>query len=209
MIPAGIYDNFFDDPDAVRNYALSLEYTKHPGPVPGKRSEKLSELNYDLFNIFQMKIINLMYGAGDYDVGIDAYFQWVPEHYEEGWVHVDNVGGENEPTIAGVIYLTPNAPLYAGTSVYQKTVASDLSVIAHGMKTTFYQDDPVDMSEYRLNRDLHNSKYEKTIDVANVYNRLFIYNTTQLHRENKFFGTTIENSRLILVFFGKIERVND
>lgn len=209
MIPASIYDNFFDDADAVRKYALSLEYTKHPGAIPGKRSEKISDLNPELFNIFQMKIINLMYGAGDYDVGIDAYFQWVPEKYEEGWVHTDNLGGINEPTIAGVVYLTPDAPLSAGTSVYKKTIAADLGVTAHGMKTTFYQDEPIDMSDYRLARDLHNYKYDKTIDVANVYNRLFIYNTTQLHRENKFFGTTIENSRLILVFFGNIERVND
>jgi len=36
---------------------------------------------------------------------------------------------------------------------------------------------------------------------------LFIYNTTQLHRENRFFGKTINDSRLILVFFGNIERV--
>ena len=209
MIPASIYDNFFEYPDAVRKYALSVEYSKHPGAVPGKRSEKISELNPELFNYFQMKIINLLYGAGDYDVGIDAYFQWVPEHYEEGWVHADNAGGVNEPTIAGVIYLTPDAPLNAGTSVYQKTIATDLVTTSHGIKTTFYQDEPIDMSEYRLTRDLHNARYDKTIDVANVYNRMFIYNTIQLHRENKFFGTTIENSRLTLVFFGSIERTND
>lgn len=209
MIPASIYDNFFEDPDAVREYALSINYSKHPGAVPGKRSEPLSQLNPDLFNIFQMKIINLIYGAGDYDVAIDAFFQWVPEHYEEGWVHTDGFGKENEPSIAGVIYLTPNAPLDAGTSVYKKTIASDIISISHGMKNSFYQDDPVDMSEYRLHRDLHNASYEKTIDVSNVYNRLFIYNTTQLHRENRFFGTTIKDSRLILVFFGNIERAYD
>jgi len=207
MIPAGIYDNFFEDVDAVREYALSVEYTKHPGAVPGKRSEPISRLNPELFNTFQMKIINLMYGAGDYDVAIDAFFQWVPEHYEEGWVHTDNLGMENEPTIAGVIYLTPNAPLDAGTSVYKKTAASDLTVRSHGIKNKFYQDEPINMSDYRLERDLHNASYEKTIDVANVYNRLFIYNTTQLHRENRFFGKTINDSRLILVFFGNIERV--
>jgi hypothetical protein len=209
MIPASVYDNFFDDPDAVRAYALSLEYTKHAGGIPGKRTENISDINPELFDMFQMKYIQLIYGAGDYDSGIDARFQLTPSYYEEGWVHADNTGLPNEPTIAGVIYLTPNAPINAGTSVYRKTDATDLVLINNNIKIDFYQDKEVNMSEYRLERDRNNSLFEKTLDVSNVYNRLFTYNTTQLHRENKFFGTTKEDSRLTLVFFGNIERAND
>lgn len=209
MIPAAIYDNFFEDPDAVRKYALSLNFTKHPGGVPGKRSDNIVDLNPELYNTFQMKILNMFYGAGEYEVNINAFFQLTSGYYEEGWVHTDNTGLLDEPTVAGVIYLTPNAPLEAGTSVYSGNQYMGIVPINHQIKIDFYQDKQVDMSEYRLERDRNNSLYTKTLDVSNVYNRLFAYNTVQLHKENKFFGTTAEDSRLTLVFFAKIERVND
>ena len=210
MIPASIYDNFFEDPDAVRKYALSLEYTKHPGGVPGKRTENIANLNTDFFNEFSTKIVNILYGAGKYSLGISAYFQLTPSHYEEGWVHTDGILGlKDEANVAGVIYLTPNAPIDGGTSVYRKTNSSDIVAVNHKIKIDFYQDDEVDIEEYRKQRDLNNSVYEKTLDVSYVYNRLFAYNTFQLHRENKFFGTSKEDTRLTLVFFANIERIND
>jgi hypothetical protein len=197
-IPVMIYDNFFDDVNAVREYALSLNYTKHPGAIPGKRSDNIKHLNPELFLTFKTKLLDVL---SIIDADIDAYFQLTPAHYEEGWVHVDNTGQDGEPTIAGVIYLTPNAPLEAGTSVYRETIKTGLVQINHDVKYRFYQDLEVSISEYRMERDRHNALYDKTLDVGNTYNRLFTYNTYQLHKENMFFGNTKEDSRMTLVFF--------
>ena len=202
-----VFENFFDNPDEVRQYALSLKYNKHPGGVPGKRTDNIRDLNSNIFETFQMKLLNILYGSGQFEVNINAFFQLTPAHYEEGWVHTDNVGLPNEPTVAGVIYLTPNAPLSAGTSIYSGNPYSSAVPINHNIKIDFYQDKEVDMSEYRLERDRNNALYTKTVDVANIYNRLLVYNTTQLHRENMFFGTTNEDSRMTLVFFALIERI--
>jgi hypothetical protein len=51
---------------------------------------------------------------------------------------------------------------------------------------------------------MHNSKFTKILDVGNVYNRLFLYNGNQYHRENKFFGDSDNNCRLTLVFFADV-----
>ncbi len=37
IIPASVIDNFFDDPDAVRQFALSQEFDSPRGSYPGYR----------------------------------------------------------------------------------------------------------------------------------------------------------------------------
>ena len=59
--PITCYDNFYDNPDQVREFALSLDHTKVSGFFPGSRTQPLStfdkestvneaELVYETFN---------------------------------------------------------------------------------------------------------------------------------------------------------------
>ena len=67
--PAVCVDNFYSDPDRVREWALSLEYKPPPaGQWPGKRSEKLHILDSKFFNDFCCKIFSLYFDLEKIDV---------------------------------------------------------------------------------------------------------------------------------------------
>jgi hypothetical protein len=54
---------------------------------------------------------------------------------------------------------------------------------------------------YKKAREEHNNNYKPSIAIENVYNRAVIYPANYFHAENNFFGTTIEDSRLVVIFF--------
>ena len=206
-IPLTVVDDFFQDPDEIREYAVELEYAKGKGNWPGKRTRFLEEVNPRFSDSVARKIFSLFVDLESQNIKweIESTFQIISEYFEEGWVHNDicREGWE----IAGVIYLSPNAPLDAGTSIHRINKKVDVHNIDprpfFELKHNFYLEQPVDIKEYREGRDFYNSTFEKTIDVSNMYNRLIVYNTEEFHKANKYFGTTDNDSRLSFVFFAK------
>lgn len=201
MLPLTVVDNFFESPSYIRNYALQQSFDKF-GVHPGIRTKKLSEINENMNKFISDKIISLFFDLRKDRVycNIDASFQITSEHYEEGWVHNDD-GGQDGPDFAGVVYLTPNAPLDTGTSIHSPN--EKYNGLDHKLKDLFYADKEVDIEMYRTAREENNSKFYKTLDISNVYNRLVVYNAQDFHKENKFFGNTNNTSRMTMVFFGK------
>jgi hypothetical protein len=198
MIPTTIIDNFFESPELIRNYALSLDFSKQTGNFPGVRSNKINTLNEKLFNLIIKKIHHVFFNIED-EVAFDceSYFQLVDNSYDGGWFHKDS----NISDIAGVIYLTPNAPLHGGTMIGKKI--KDTNEEMYKIRDAFYKKEFEDINSYKNIRDEFNSCFDETLIVNNVFNRAIIYNSQEFHRENKFFGQTKEDSRLTLVFFMK------
>ena len=110
MLPSFmIFDNFYANPLDVRNHALSLPFDV-TGNYPGKRTKPLEEpFNSGMKDIFEGILRKKV--------------TWWPEEYNTSyqyttknditWVHYD-------PTMwAAVLYLTPDAPLEAGTAIYR------------------------------------------------------------------------------------------
>ena len=201
-IPVLVVDNFFEDPDAVRNFALSLDYSEKEDNYPGVRTELLDTINPEFFKSLSMRLFSLLYDFNIQPTGgyVQACFQLITEDYEEGWVHSDL--STDGWCMAGVIYLTPHAPLDGGTSLYRLTTSQHPT--QDEFKNKFYLNQHVNISNYRQARDTFNQHYDKTLEVGNVYNRLVMYNTEQLHRGDKFFGLGKDTGRLTLVFFAKI-----
>ena len=198
MIPATIVDNFFESPELIRDYALSLDFSKQTGNFPGVRSDKIHTLNVQLFNLIVKKIYHVFFSLND-DVSIDceSCFQLVDGSFDGGWFHKDSSISD----IAGVIYLTPNAPLDGGTIIGKRIKDTDEET--YNIRDAFYKKEFDDIDKYRNIRNEFNSCFDETLIVNNVFNRAVIYNSQEFHRENKFFGETKENSRLTLVFFIK------
>lgn len=205
MIPVTIVDNFFKDPYSVRNFALSQEFLRSEITAwPGKRSRMLLDVDQDFYNLFVEKVLNLFFNLPRDFVkcNFDMFFQSIPGKYEEGWAHIDF-----GTTFTGVVYLTPDAPLDAGTSLYVEKIYDPHRDQA--IKAKFYSDVDVDINEYRIAREKNNNGFIKTTDISNLFNRLVIFPGNVFHRENKFFGETLDNSRLTLVFFVTLETFND
>ena len=199
LLPITIVDDFFKDPDYIRSEALKLNFERKAS-APGLRvtcPENISK-------IVTKKIFALLIDMNKHIVEgqIDLNFQLTTKEFEYGWVHSD-VG---ESYFAGVIYLTPNAPLSGGTSIY-KPVGNNLDFNLykdlHGIKYNFYTKKTDNLEQFKKARKENNNLFYKTMEISNIYNRLVMYPVNEFHSENILFGETKEDARLTIVFFVK------
>ena len=199
LIPITIVDNFFKDPDYIRSEALKLNYGEIKSKSPGMRA--ICPPN--IAEIVTKKIFALLVDMNKHIIEgkLDLYFQLTTKELEHGWVHSDANG---RFYFAGVIYLTPNAPLSGGTSIYRSITLEpnlDLMEELQAIKTDFYLGKSNDLQKFKENKKQNNSLFHKTVDISNIYNRLVMYPVNEFHSENILFGETKEDARLTLVFF--------
>ena len=182
-----VVDDFYADPDAIRNYALGKDFTVS-GNYPGLRTEPESlEQSEYLKKYIQDNIMHtpITYWGREYNTA----FQYTTAE-DSTWVHHD------ETKWAGVLYLTPNPPLGSGTTLYSHA------------KTGIYEHFPSQFDFNTSSEDAGDlSRWNKEIEVENRYNRLVIYNGMIYHRStNAGFGTGPHDGRLFQTFFFDTER---
>ena len=188
-----VVDGFYNDPDFIREFAMkNLEY-KPSGYHKGCRSERflLNGTKEKLEEVMGRKITN--WNHPSYANGV---FQFCTKD-DPIVYHSDT------QTYAGAIYLTPDAPLRSGTSTYKSTLTG---------ATRF---DPEDMGTERFNTTFShggselnfydNSTLEVVDSIANVYNRLVVWDGRAIHAGNGYFGTDIGDSRFFQLFFFDLE----
>jgi len=186
-----VVDDFYENPDEIRNFALSRRFAPHLEYHKGQRTESKyipNGIKETLEDLLRMKITSWE------DQGANGVFQFCTA--EDALVyHVDT------QTYAAVVYLTPNAPASCGTTFFR----SKSNGLLHS---------PTDEDAKKLNKSkdelffeiFKNNFYDKTdlevIDVVgNVYNRLVIWDAKLIHAASEYFGNQKENSRLFHMFF--------
>jgi hypothetical protein len=203
--PSICLDNFYEDPDGVHNFAMDC-IKNHPeetygGNYPGQRSKQLHEIDKQFFDKFCGNIFSLFYDFSKTQViwVVETSFQLIIPYSEDplsikntGWIHVDG-----EVVMAGVIYLSPDADLQSGTSLYQCTTEKllDKSDIKKRYFTTG------DDTDYDLALQNHNSNFRETVRFNNVYNRMIAFDSDVFHGVNSFWNGG--KPRLTQVFFVK------
>lgn len=204
-------DNFFEDPDKIRNFALSLDFSED-GTYPGYRTKHLHEIDINLYELISKKILYSIYNfeneVKSYHISmsfqkISPYSEDIIDEINCGWYHVDD-----DSLASGVIYLNQNSYPFAGTSIALPHSSYDDSKcdFQYFLKNIFYSNlytDPnFDRKEYRLIKMRHSLNFEKTIEFKNNYNRMILYDGHYYHRESSFWANDHE-PRLTLVFFIK------
>ncbi len=176
-----ITDDFYQNPDAVREFALSQPF-EVTGNYPGKRTKPW--LPDDLKASIQYIVQNAGGAITDWfeSSGYTGAFQ-ICTAQDRTWIHADNYN-----TWAAVCYLTPDAPISAGTALYRHKATG----------------------EYSKNTDLNHegydyTKWEKTDYVANKYNRIVMYRGSLYHASLDYFGDNLHNGRLFQTFFFNTE----
>ena len=171
-----VVDNFYDDPTAIRNYALSLPFDVEGQYFPGYRTQPYlnDEAKTKLANLLRPISGEVTSWNNDRSTGA---FQ-VASEGNNGWVHYDV-----DCDWAAVCYLTPNPPVDSGTSMYRHKEYLD-----RYMLNTMY--DP-------YNKDI----WEEVDRIGNVFNRLVLYRSNLFHKSTGYFGKTFNDSRLFQVFF--------
>ena len=174
-----VIDNFYEDPLAVRNFALSLDYhfsdyhrgrrTEHQYEIPGTKER--------FETIIGKKVTNWMETHG-----MCGRFQHCT--CEDALVyHAD------AQTWAATVYLTPDAPYECGTSL-----------LAHKETRIRHVDTP-GSDVIWAKKHLDPTPWDHIDVVANVFNRLVIWDAKCPHAASKYFGYDKYDFRLFHMFF--------
>lgn len=170
-----IGEDFYTNPDEVRAMALSQPFDV-VGNYPGARTKPM--INDSIKNA----IGTLLLGAGRVtnwheESGYTGAFQLCTAS-DRTWIHADSFN-----TWAGVCYLTPNAPLSGGTSLYRHKATGNRE----------FAGDHYEGYDY--------TKWEEVDRIGNVYNRIILYRANLFHASVDYFGSTFEDGRLFQTFF--------
>ncbi len=183
-----VVDNFYMQPDLVRSYAIhNLKYSESDYHR-GKRSDTSFILNGTLERFEEI-------------LGRPIY-NWNHPEYANGRFqyctstdpivyHVDS------QKYAAMVYLTPDAPLQSGTATYKSI---------HTNKMKFDEAQGAEYEKAFKGRSSGLNFYDKTSfelvdNIANVYNRLVLFDAKNIHAAVNYFGDTKENSRFFHLFF--------
>ena len=178
-----ITDDFYQNPDAVREYALSQPF-EVKGNYPGARTKPW--LPDDLKTSIQYIIMAAGGKVTNWfeDSGYTGAFQLCTSA-DRTWIHADSFN-----TWAAVCYLTPNAPLSGGTALYR-------------YKETGEEFRADNNAPYLDGYDY--TKWEQTDYVANKYNRIVMYRGNIYHASVDYFGSNMLTGRLFQTFFFNTE----
>lgn len=178
-----VADNFYENPDAVREFALSLEFNYHPSYHKGKRTDlcyRFDGLKERFEQLVGRKITNWE------KYGTNGCFQYC-------------IGGDqlvyhcDTQQYAGVLFLTPDAPVTTGTSLFRSIHTKNMKVPEKDHAKVFQ------------NGYLDPTQFERVDSVGNVYNRLILFDSLTIHAATEYFGSTKENGRLFQLFFFDLE----
>lgn len=200
LYPVTVIENFYENPDAIRKFALNQKFTfcrdraNLEYVYPGSRTKDIFDINPILHEKICKKLVSVFHNA-EHDFmrwAISTSFQSVTEEYDQGVIHTDQ-----NTIFAGVLYLTPNAPLNSGTSLFRKNENFNEGKYQEALAAndTRFREGDIAMST-----DYH-SMFDEIVRVNNVYNTLIIYEGRHFHAANKFFGKSLKDSRLAQVFF--------
>jgi hypothetical protein len=185
-----IVDNFYKDPDFIREYAINNLKFNESDYHRGKRSDRflLNGTKEKLEEILGRTITN--WNHPSYANGI---FQYCTS-YDPIVYHIDS------QTFAGAIFLTPNAPLDSGTATYRSKITG---------ATRFEEfNDEYSKTFLGVSNDFNfydNTSFELVDKVANVYNRLVMWDAKTIHAASNYFGDDINNARFFQLFFFDVE----
>jgi hypothetical protein len=114
---------------------------------------------------------------------------------DRSWIHSDST-----TDWAAVCYLTPDAPLTAGTGIFKHKES--------GMMNWDYRNNDPEYKKSAPPGEDHQdmTKWDMVDRFGNIFNRLIMYRADNYHMSLDYFGSNKENGRLFQVFFFNTEK---
>ena len=180
-----VVDDFLADPDGVRRHALEQPFIRMHSA--GLRTEAQFRHLAPFKEEFERLLGRAVTNWDDNDA--NGRFQCcfardaIPYH-------------SDSQSRAGVLFLTPNAPIEAGLSLFRGRLSGlrRRSEDARLMRLTFG-----DGAEF------DRSRWEEVDRIGNVYNRLVLFDSHFAHGASAYFGSTLADGRLFQNFFFNVE----
>ncbi|RZD43449.1 MAG: hypothetical protein CXT73_00325 [Methanobacteriota archaeon] len=199
-----VYDNFFEDPNNVRNKALEQDFyswdklsnvategeendNKIREVFPGQQSLSCEKILLDIYKEFNKKISSFM--PND-NVTVNAFFQ---RQTKDDFRYIYQDG---KPSLSGLIYLDDNPAFNTGTCFFRhKETGRDGTEEANISGTTdiIQADKELDPSKGKMQGQ---DNFEKHSVIGNKFNRMIMYDSNMFLR-----AEGAEDERLTLSFF--------
>jgi hypothetical protein len=194
--PIKVIDNFFEAPELWRHYGLKQSYsTDNSATWPGVRSTTLDQLDMELFNSVASTIMKHMHDKQYFSL-LKINFALVDGSYNIGWMHQD----EPKYNVAGVIFLNKLAPVKTGLSFYTRIANNNQDY--NGMFFKELKADLIDRDPFVKFKEEQRTQFKLNMTVENVFNRCVMFPPDQFHAADGYFGTSFDDSRLTINFFG-------
>lgn len=180
-----VVDDFYENVDSIRTFALKQTYLHHEQYHKGKRTDEVFRFT-GLKESFE-SILNC--GITNWDkYGVNGCFQYCIGG-DQIVYHVDT------QEYAGIIFLSNDAPPQTGTSFYRSKHTKKRKLDGDKEHDVVFKNGFLDSTEFEL------------VDVVgNVYNRLVLFDSQMFHAASSYFGNNIENGRLFQLFFFDLVR---
>ena len=184
-----IIDNFYDNPDEVREFALAQDFNVD-GNYPGHRTQSFLTPSVQEWIAHHLRGVH---GEPVWPEGEDNYcgaFQYTTAR-DRTWIHCDAWNDW-----AGVCYLTPNAPVTGGTGIFRH---KPTGLVARPINEDGTRNEELLNKIYEDAQDY--TKWELVDTIGNVYNRLVLYPGDLFHASLDYFGKDMHTGRLFQTFF--------
>lgn len=191
-------DNFYKNPDSVREIALMQDFVSNSQFYKGKRTTERflwPFLKEEFERILQRPIIDWLNqpANGCFQItGFDDPLVW----------HSD------AQSYAAAVYLTPNAPMSAGTSFWRDRTFGCRRPANHPLEyDRFNSDQEREMVNSKVYTDyniLHQDNWELVDKVGPIYNRLVVWDAQVIHSASSYEGMKsdiADKARLVQLFF--------
>lgn len=183
--PLIVVDDFLDDPDAIRRLALRQRFVKmhSAGLRTIERFLHIAPYRERFSRLLGATLSNWDDNAANGRFQLCTAADAIPYH-------------SDSQTCAGVLFLTPGAPLEAGVSFFRSRRS--------GMRGRCA--DPELMAQtFGHGAEFDRSCWEEVDRVGNLYNRLVLFDPHLAHGASAYFGTGLDDGRLFQNFFFNME----
>lgn len=174
-----ITDEFYNNPDEVRAYALAQPFLES-GNYPGRRTAN------DTNPAIREGVQKIIRSAGGEITNWNGVNYQITTANDRTWIHHDGPCGN----WAAVCYLTPDAPVTGGTGIFRlKSTGNMIAPDVNDHSTPGYDYTKWDLVDF----------------VGNIYNRIVIYRSDLYHASLDYFGENLNDGRLFQVMFFQTE----
>ena len=173
-------DNFLTNAEPCAAFVRTLNFSVR-GNYPGRRTRGYASSAWIplLEKLVGEKITYFDTSQWTYN----GAFQVCTAADGDSWIHADATDW------AAVLFLTPNAPIDAGLTLYRHARTGLLG--SDGRRDAL-----VALSDARTP-----GAWDVAATVGNVFNRLVLFRGTQFHKSSRYFGTSASDARVFQVLF--------
>lgn len=182
-----IVENFYNDPDVLRNFALdSYDYSDKRPYGSRTLARYLNEAINDKINYYLNNVFSKF--CCDFNKNKDCgSFLFSKEYINKLWIHRDDSHNTSQ---SGVIYLNPIKNVNSGTAFFIKN--------NNGLNKTF-------LKQQEWDNYVNNDNFLICDKIGYKYNKFLLYDANIYHTIYKHFGTNKINCRLTQTFFIKCD----